>query len=147
MRHSGVQPDDPYLVSRVFTKFVGNNLFDNLKRESFSGFDKQSTVWMLVSWPPLGSLFAQKNAPNIIRICALLARRPSAGKLIPVMLEIPSEIIYPLLTFLYVGGYICPIGEDAPFEKIDYPKIDSEISVETASFLAKTWHKLINKLR
>ena len=135
------------LVFRIDIKFVGSNLFDNPKKESFSGFDQQSTVWVLVSWPPLGSLFAQENAPSIIRICALLARRPSAGKLIPVMLHIPSEVIYPLLTFLYVGGYIYPIGEDIPSEKIAHPKVDSEISAETASFLTKTWHKLISKLR
>lgn len=120
---------------------------DHSKRASFSQLDLQFTVWVLISWPPLAHLLPQESAPHMIRICALLARRPSAGQLIPIMLQIPPETIYPLLDFLYLGGYICSIGDMQKQEQAALSKSDPEVPAETSSFLGKAWHKLLDKWR
>lgn len=62
-------------------------------------------VLHLTSWPPLEQLLLETAQP-MTRICALLARRPSVGMFIPVILEMPPEIIYPLLQMLYEKGHI-----------------------------------------
>lgn len=127
--------------------FQGANLSDHLKRAAFSQLDLQFTVWVLVSWPRLACLLPQEGAPHIIRICALLARRPSAGQLIPIMLQIPPETIYPLLDFLYMGGYICSIGDMQKQEQAALSHADAEVCAEASSFVSKAWHKLLDKWR
>lgn len=122
-------------------------MFNNPKRALFSQFDLQFTVWTLISWPPLSCLLVEESAPHLIRICALLARRPSAGQLIPIMLQIPPETTYPLLDFLYMGGYICSIGDMQKQEQAALSKSDPEVSVETSYFLGKAWQKLLDKWR
>lgn len=62
-------------------------------------------VLHLTSWPPLEQLLLETAQP-MARICALLARRPSVGMFIPVILDMPPEIIYPLLQTLYEKGHI-----------------------------------------
>lgn len=64
-----------------------------------------SQVLYLVSWPSLDSLL-QENVLPATRICALLARRPSVGAFIPVVLDISPDIVYPLLEMLYAKGHI-----------------------------------------
>ncbi|MCX7256249.1 MAG: hypothetical protein NTZ64_05785 [Polaromonas sp.] len=62
-------------------------------------------VLHLTCWPPLEQLLLETAQP-VTRICALLARRPSVGMFIPVILDMPPEIIYPLLQMLYEKGHI-----------------------------------------
>lgn len=64
-------------------------------------------VLHLASWPPLSRQW-HDTAPHITRICALLARRPSVGALIPVMLDIPPHIVRSLLEALHANGHIYP---------------------------------------
>lgn len=64
-----------------------------------------SQVLYLVSWPSL-DLNNQENIPHITRICALLARRPSVGTFIPVVLDLSPAIVFPLLEMLYDKGHI-----------------------------------------
>lgn len=64
-------------------------------------------VLHLASWPPLSQQW-HDTAPHITRICALLARRPSVGMLIPVMLDIPPHIAHSLLEALHANGHIYP---------------------------------------
>ncbi|MCX7255556.1 MAG: hypothetical protein NTZ64_02200 [Polaromonas sp.] len=64
-------------------------------------------VLHLASWPPLSRQW-HDTAPHITRICALLARRPSVGTLIPVMLDIPPHIVRSLLEALHANGHIYP---------------------------------------
>ncbi|MDQ3058359.1 MAG: hypothetical protein M3R45_02380 [Pseudomonadota bacterium] len=62
-------------------------------------------VWHLASWPP-ESLLVQDSGPHLTRICALLARRPSVGMAIPVLLEIPAQTVHFLLETLQACGHI-----------------------------------------
>jgi len=64
-------------------------------------------VLHLASWPPLSKQW-HDTAPHITRICALLARRPSVGTLIPVLLDIPPHIAHSLLEALHASGHIYP---------------------------------------
>lgn len=105
-------------------------------------------VLYLVSWPSLQHLLGS-GAPQIARICALLARRPTVGMLIPVILNLPHHIAHPLLETLYADGYIRLAGAAAvPSAPAPAPKAEPAPSQEPAadfSFLAKLWQHLISK--
>ena len=101
-------------------------------------------VLHLASWPPLHQ-FLQESAPHMARICALLARRPSVGMLIPVMLDMPPQIAYSLLETLHANGHIYP----ADARPNHPPALSSTEAAEhqkpaDRSFLAKLWQRLIN---
>lgn len=125
------------------------------KMQTFSNQDSflerklQFSVLQLASWPPLSDLLLDETAPHVTRICALLARKPSVGMLIPVMLDIPSQVAYSLLDTLYVKGHICPVGgivapEQAAFSKAE-PVQNPALPAGTASFLGKVWQRLIDR--
>jgi hypothetical protein len=96
----------------------------------------------LGSWPPLHHLL-QETAPETTRICALLARRPSVGMLIPVLLNIQPHIAHALLEALRADGHIYPATVLLP-EQAAAPT-EQEQSQEHAnlSFAAKIWKHLI----
>ena len=103
-------------------------------------------VLYLVSWPSLQHLLGG-TAPHITRICALLARRPTVGMLIPVILNLPPHVAHPLLEMLYADGYIRSAGSaaapSAPAPKAEpAPSPDSTSDI---SFLTKLWQHLLNK--
>ena len=109
-------------------------------------------VLHLTSWPPLEQ-FLQETAQPIARICALLARRPSVGMFIPVILDMPSEIIYPLLQMLYEKGHIrqevvsraneSHAAATVPREETETAKsARSPAATETLSFFELLWRRL-----
>ena len=104
-----------------------------------------SQVLHLASWPPLHQLL-QDSAPHTARICALLARRPSVGMLIPLMLGMPTDIAYPLLEKLHANGHIYLVSA----LPCDQPSLLSAESVQfhellpVTSFLARLWQRLIS---
>jgi len=102
-----------------------------------------SQVFHLASWPPVSQL-PQENASNITRICALLARRPSVGMLIPLMLNMPEPVIYSLLETLHASGhiYIARSPLPAPLAVPDAEPAQTHEPV-VMSFLAKLWQRLI----
>jgi hypothetical protein len=107
-------------------------------------------VLHLVSWPSL-QLLLGSAAPQITRICALLARRPSVGMLIPVILNLPPHVVHPLLETLYADGYIRLAGAASPDPApapAPAPKAEHAPSQEQASelsFVARLWHHLVDK--
>lgn len=121
----------------------------NLSRKvSSTGCDLQLSRLQLVCWPSRLDLF-QEDLPDIIRICALLARRPSVGILIPVLLELSPNVTYALLKILYAKGCICPVGDAVAPELAALPEVESgqdfEHSTPMASFLNKVWQRLTQK--
>lgn len=109
----------------------------------------KTQVLHLVSWPSLQHLLGSA-APQITRICALLARRPSVGMLIPVILNIPPHVAHPLLEMLYADGYIrlagsAAIAPSAPAPRPKAAPVSSEASASDISFLARLWQHLIAK--
>lgn len=131
-------------------QLTGRNLsginMPNLSRKvSSTGCDLQFSRLQLVCWPSRLDLF-QEDLPDIIRICALLARRPSVGILIPVLLELSPKVTYSLLKLLYAKGCIRPVGDALAPELAALPDIESgqdfEHSTPIASFLNKVWLRL-----
>jgi hypothetical protein len=105
-------------------------------------------VLYLASWPSL-NLLLSSAAPQITRICALLARRPSVGMLIPVILNLPPHVVHPLLETLYASGYIrsagpCAATSEPPAEAKTEPAPSQEQASEL-SFVARIWHHLTAK--
>jgi hypothetical protein len=100
-------------------------------------------VLHLASWPPLSPQW-HETAPHVTRICALLARRPSVGLLIPVMLDIPPHTVCSLLEALHADGHIYPSAALA-----DQPGLSTVEAVPPhepagCSFLGKLWQRLID---
>jgi hypothetical protein len=99
-------------------------------------------VLYLSSWPSLSKL-SQEVVPDVTRICALLARRPSVGMLIPVILHRPPLITYSLLETLYTGGYIYADRTLAPVKPA---LLDAELAGNhepaVISFISRLWMHL-----
>lgn len=128
--------------------YFGKNMQIVSEKSSFLERNLQFSVLQLTSWPPLSDLLLE-SAPDVTRICALLARKPSVGMLIPVILNIPPQVIYSLLDTLYTKGHISSVGSGLVAESASLCKIDSTQSLElpmvTASFLDKIWHRLMDR--
>ncbi|CAN5398643.1 hypothetical protein BH10PSE16_BH10PSE16_42500 [soil metagenome] len=115
---------------------------------SFLDSNLQYKILQLASWPPLSELLLD-TAPQMTRICALLARKPSAGMLIPVMLDMTPQTTYPLLGTLYAKGHICVAGGAATVEQNAPPNVElvknPEPPAATSSFLSKVWQRLTDR--
>lgn len=73
-------------------------------------FDKQEFIHRygmvrLLSWPDIANLPQEIQSP-IARICALLTHRPSAGTLLPALLQLPRHEVYALLSILLFQQHI-----------------------------------------
>lgn len=115
-------------------------------KPSFLEQNLHLSLLQLTSWPGLPDLL-QDTAPNLTRICALLARKPSVGMLIPAMLDMQPQVAYALLENLYAKGHISPVGAVLTPEQANSPEPASspELPVATASFLGKVWLRLIDR--
>jgi hypothetical protein len=117
-------------------------------KSSFLERNLQFSVLQLASWPSLPDLLLE-TAPHVTRICALLARKPSVGMLIPVMLDMPPHMTYSLLDTLYAKGHICSVGGVIASEQVAQLKAEPvpgpELPAATASFLGKVWHRLMDR--
>lgn len=102
-----------------------------------------SQVLHLASWPSLSDL-SLDTAPHITRICALLARRPSVGMVIPFMLGIPSDVTYSLLETLHAYGHVYPAAGLLPDQAVlsDAESVKSPEPAVT-SFFGKLWLRLM----
>jgi hypothetical protein len=110
--------------------------------------DLQLSRLQLVSWPFRIDLF-QEDSQHIIRICALLARRPSVGILLPVLLDLSPNVTYSLLQVLHAQGHIGPVGGVVMTEQAALPEAESvqdcPLPTPMASFLNKVWQHLTEK--
>lgn len=120
------------------------------EKSSFLERNLQFSVLQLASWPSLPDLL-HDSAPHITRICALLARKPSVGMLIPVMLDMPPQVTYSLLDKLYLKGHICPVGNAAEPASAQAalshaePAPSQQLPAATVSFLDKVWLRLMDR--
>ncbi|MDQ3058300.1 MAG: hypothetical protein M3R45_02080 [Pseudomonadota bacterium] len=100
----------------------------------------QFSVLQLASWPALCEL-APDTAGHLSRICALLARKPSLGILIPAMLDIAPSVVYALLETLYAKGHILALGALAAPEPATAPNAEPvhapELPAAATSLLGK----------
>lgn len=100
-------------------------------------------VLHLSSWPSLPKL-SQEAVPDVTRICALLARRPSVGMLIPVVLNMPPPVAYSLLETLYASGHIYSARTMPPAEPtlFDAESVGNQ-EPAVISFISRLWMYLI----
>lgn len=101
-------------------------------------------VLHLSSWPSLPRI-SQEAIPDVTRICALLARRPSVGMLVPVILHMPAPAAYALLETLYVSGHI--YADKTP-EAAEPASFSAEASghhePDAISFISRLWKRLVS---
>lgn len=106
----------------------------------------QFNVLHLVCWPALSEL-RPEAAQDVARLCALLARRPSAGMLVPTLLNMPPQIAYALMDTLLAQGHIRPATTAEHRQRSGASALPAgssavQASAESASFLVKLWQRL-----
>lgn len=102
----------------------------------------KNQVLHLSSWPSLSNL-SEEAVPDIVRICALLACRPSVGMFVPVLLQIPPPVAHSLLETLYTNGHIYANRTLAPAR----PTLCGEYSADSHEpavipFISRLWERL-----
>ena len=81
--------------------------------------------------------------PDVTRICALLARRPSVGMLIPVLLHMPPPVAYSLLEMLYAGGHIYADRKRVSVEPSLFGRESADNhEPDVTSFISRLWKRL-----
>ena len=125
----------------------GNDEFLHSRKDAL-----QYGVLKLVAWPDLAVVPDERQA-IVARICALLSRKPSAGKLIPLVLSTPEnevfENIAPLLRMGCVTVATSFLSEPASTEQAD-SETDAAVVAQSApvaqqgrrSLVAKLWARL-----
>ena len=69
-------------------------------------------VVRLLSWPDLAKVPAVAQ-PLVARICALLSRKLSAARMIPLVLSAPESDVFKALSMLIRHGHVSISGQDA----------------------------------
>lgn len=112
-------------------------------------YEFQYRVLRLASWPALTQL-PDDMLPVVSRICALLARRQTAGSLVPLLLGLPKEQVFALIETLRLNGHVQVVGLPVESAKAQEHAADdsaplSAIAAQpaTGSLLGKIWHRLI----
>lgn len=113
-------------------------------------YDFQFSLVHLVSWPSLTRL-PQDLQPAMARLCALLARKPSAASLLPLLLELPETQVFMLIEALRLYGHVQVVGptieDSATRVSVLPPAPAAEQPVQPAapSLVAKIWQRLVSR--
>ena len=111
-------------------------------------YDFQFCLVHLVSWPSLTRL-PQDLQPAMARLCALLARKPSAASLLPLLLELPETQVFMLIEALRLYGHVQVVGptvEDSAARPSAPPPTPAAAQPEqptAPSLVAKIWQRLV----
>lgn len=98
-------------------------------------------VLHLSSWPSLIRL-SQESVPDVTRICALLARRPSVGMFVPLVLNMSPLVAYSLLETLYASGHIYSDKMQVTRQPSLAEEFASHQEPAVISFIARLWQRL-----
>jgi len=109
-----------------------------------------NSVVRLYSWPALSD-FGPDLVPDVARVCALLAIRPTGVPLLPVLLGMSRERANFIVETLYGEGYL-----DADDASDDHEgatalaasqkselQIESQNSSASSGFLGRLWQRLV----
>lgn len=101
----------------------------------------------LVSWPSLIHL-PPDIQPAVARLCALLARKPSAASLLPLLLELPESQVFLLIEALRLHGHLQVSAIAAESDSAAGAPAQTHSGSETGaqatpSLVAKIWQRLI----
>jgi len=114
-------------------------------------FTFQLSMVRLVSWPSLTHL-PEDVLPAVARICALLARKPTAAALIPLTLGLPEAQVFLLIEALRLQGHVQVSGAEPRAEGAINPavqQVHASAAVEPAerpagpSLIGKLWQRLV----
>ena len=103
----------------------------------------------LLSWPSLPHL-PQDIQPSMARLCALLARRPSAASLLPLLLKLPESEVFMLIEALHLHGHI-QVADTAA--KLDGRSLSDRLEAQdpeaiapaVSSLIANIWQRLLSR--
>ncbi|GAA6142562.1 hypothetical protein [Hydrogenophaga sp. 5NK40-0174] len=84
----------------------------------------QYSVVRLYSWPELPEIQAEL-VPDVARVCALLAIRPTGATLIPRLLNIPRERVNHIIELLYLHGHL---ADGAPRTREEMEKASAALA-------------------
>lgn len=114
-----------------------------LSTNATSQLGPQFAVLRLRSWPDLRHV-SDSLTPDVIRICALLAVRPTGAPLIHRLLDMPRERAQHVVDMLYLHGHLSD-GAPASTREIAEPKARSpkEASPSVTGFLDRFRKKLL----
>lgn len=103
----------------------------------------------LLSWPSLTCL-PQDVQPAMARLCALLARKPSAASLLPLLLELPDAQVFMLIEALRLYGHVkvtCPAtgpeGGASAFGPLS--EAAGQVQPVAPSLITKIWQRLLSR--
>lgn len=100
----------------------------------------------LLSWPNLTRLPEELVVP-VTRVCAHLWRKPTAGFVLPRVLDLPSDrtaaIVYVLQAFGHVRGSVAPGGDAPPSEPQREPEPSAVQEAAVQSVLSRLWQRLL----
>lgn len=109
----------------------------------------QFKVVRLVSWPSLTHLPPEVQ-PSMARLCALLARKPSAASLLPLLLNLPESQVFMLIEALHLHGHIQvadiaakPDGNSRS-DRLEAQATEA-IAPAVGSLLANIWQRLLSR--
>jgi hypothetical protein len=114
-------------------------------------YDFRFSLVQLVSWPSLTRL-PQDIQPAMARLCALLARKPSAASLLPLLLELPETQVFMLIEALRLYGHVQVSGltsEADSAARASAPPQPAPVAAQPGqpaaapSLIAKIWQRLI----
>lgn len=103
--------------------------------------DFETRLLHLAAWPQLTRMPAGEQ-PTAARLCALLARRPTAGSLVPVLLGRPRPEVFALIMRLRQSGHLLVGGEHVAHESHEGPALPAEAPRPHDSLLEPLWRRL-----
>ena len=110
-------------------------------------------VLKLQSWPDLSQV-PETAQPLAARICALLSRKPSASRLVPLVVSVPESDVYQVMAALVRMGHVAvattaftQTGAEAQPESLIAAEVSPSVSkfgFVRKSLIGQLWHKLVS---
>lgn len=118
-----------------------------LQGQPQASYEFRFSLLRLISWPSLTHL-PEPIIPTVARICALLARKPTAASLIPLMLGMSEEQVFPVIETLRLNQHIQISGSSSESSTGAAPQgatlpSDQESRPAENSLIGKLWQRLV----
>ncbi|MGS5089964.1 hypothetical protein ACVC7V_26070 [Hydrogenophaga sp. A37] len=113
-----------------------------LSTNATSQLGPQFAVLRLRSWPDLRHV-SDSLIPDVIRVCALLAVRPTGAPLIHRLLDMPRERAQHVVDMLHLHGHLSDGAPAIQLEKKHETPPPKEVSPSVTGFLDRFRKKLL----
>lgn len=119
--------------------------YARLQGQPLEAYQFRFSLLRLVSWPGLTHL-PDEHIPAVARICALLARKPTAASLIPLTLGMPEEQAFALIEVLRQNQNVEAAGGIGATTNVNAQDEAPEVQVgdkpREGSLIGKIWQRL-----